>query len=79
MLLAQQRLQAGQPPKSNADYWISKIGRNTARDARTSAELEAKGWWGLVAWECEIKDAAALADKLRAFLGSTPVKTTAKI
>ncbi len=59
-------------PKANADYWISKIGRNTARDARTRAELEALGWRVLVVWECEIKGRAALADKLQAFLGSTP-------
>lgn len=59
-------------PKANADYWISKIGRNTARDARTRAELEALGWRVLVVWECEIKDRVALADKLQAFLGSTP-------
>jgi DNA mismatch endonuclease (patch repair protein) len=55
-------------PKANADYWISKIGRNTARDARTRAELEALDWRVLVVWECEIKDSVALAGKLRAFL-----------
>lgn len=56
-------------PKANADYWVSKIGRNMARDARTRAALEAQGWRVLVVWECEIKDAETLAAKLRAFLG----------
>lgn len=56
-------------PKTNADYWVSKIGRNMARDARTRAALEAQGWRVLVVWECEIKDEEALAAKLRAFLG----------
>ena len=55
---------------SNADYWTSKIGRNTARDARTRAELEAPGWRVLVVCECEIKDHVALGDNLRAILGS---------
>lgn len=59
----------GRLPKANADYWVSKIGRNTARDARARAELEAQGWRVLVIWECEIKEANALAAKLRAFLG----------
>lgn len=52
-------------PKANADYWISKIGRNAARDARTLAELEALGWRVLVVWECEIKDVAGLAARLQ--------------
>lgn len=58
-------------PKANAEYWISKIGRNMARDARTRAELEALGWRVLVVWECEVKDRDTLSDKLRVFLGGT--------
>lgn len=61
----------GRTPKANADYWIGKIGRNTARDAKTRAELDALGWRVLVVWECEIKDRVALADKLLAFLDNT--------
>lgn len=56
-------------PKANAAYWISKIERNTVRDARTREELVALGWRVLVVWECEIKDRDALANDLRAFLG----------
>lgn len=55
-------------PKANADYWVGKIGRNMARDARARAELEAQGWRVLVVWECEIKNPDDLAAKLRAFL-----------
>lgn len=66
-------------PKANADYWARKLAGNVARDARTRAELEALCWRVLVVWECEVKDSVALTDKLRAFLGSTPAKTTAKI
>lgn len=57
-------------PKTNADYWTKKLAGNIARDARTRAELKALGWQVLVVWECEIKT-EGLADKLRAFLGST--------
>lgn len=58
----------GRTPKANADYWVGKIGRNMARDARTRAELEAQGWRVLVVWECEIKNKTALAGSLQDFL-----------
>ncbi|HEX7799530.1 MAG TPA: very short patch repair endonuclease [Asticcacaulis sp.] len=55
-------------PKTNADYWTAKIGRNRERDARTLAELAKLGWGVCVLWECELKDEAALRRTLRAFL-----------
>jgi len=55
-------------PRANAAYWSAKIARNTARDARSVSELSALGWSALVIWECELKDAAALGARLRAFL-----------
>jgi DNA mismatch endonuclease (patch repair protein) len=55
-------------PKTNAAYWLAKIGRNRARDVRTLAALEALGWRALVIWECELADEAALAARLREFL-----------
>lgn len=42
-------------PRSNADYWIAKIERNRARDARVTTELEAAGWRVLTVWECAVK------------------------
>lgn len=42
-------------PKSNPDYWRTKIEGNVARDARHRAELEAAGWRVLIVWECELK------------------------
>ena len=55
-------------PKDNAAYWRAKIARNVARDARSIAALRAAGWRTLTLWEREIKQAALLARKLRAFL-----------
>jgi|SRR5215204_3808371 len=55
-------------PKTNADYWSAKIERNRARDARVREALAADGWRTLVVWECELKDEAALSERLRAFL-----------
>ncbi len=55
-------------PKTNAEYWQAKIGRNRARDTKHLAELAERGWRALVVWECELADEAALAARLRAFL-----------
>ena len=54
------------PPKANADYWTAKIARNLARDHRVQAELAALGWRVEAIWECELKDAAALRERLEA-------------
>lgn len=39
-------------PKTNADYWTAKIGRNRRRDAEVQAALTLEGWRVLVLWEC---------------------------
>jgi DNA mismatch endonuclease Vsr len=55
-------------PKIRAEWWAAKLTRNVARDERNLAALREAGWSVLVLWECEVKDEAALADRLRAFL-----------
>lgn len=42
-------------PKSNTEYWESKINSNIDRDQRTYDSLSALGWNVLVVWECELK------------------------
>ena len=42
-------------PKSNVDFWQTKIERNIARDATTDSELQARGWRVIRVWECELK------------------------
>ena len=41
-------------PKSNVEFWQSKIERNRERDLRDYAYLESKGWRVIVVWECEL-------------------------
>lgn len=55
-------------PKTNAEYWRAKIGRNVSRDAANLRALDDQGWRVLVIWECEMKDRTALAERLRRFL-----------
>jgi DNA mismatch endonuclease (patch repair protein) len=55
-------------PKQNRDYWVAKVGRNVARDAKTREALMALGWRVETIWECELKDAAALETRLAGLL-----------
>lgn len=55
-------------PKVRAEWWAAKLARNVARDEQNMAALRAAGWSVLVVWECEVRDAAALAARLRSFL-----------
>ena len=42
-------------PKTNTDFWTAKITRNQQRDQDTWRQLEAKGWYVIIVWECELK------------------------
>lgn len=55
-------------PKTNAAYWVSKIGRNRLRYERQRAELAAQGWRVLTVWECEMRGRDELAARVQAFL-----------
>jgi DNA mismatch endonuclease (patch repair protein) len=56
-------------PKQNRDYWVAKVGRNVARDAKSREALAALGWRVETIWECDLKDAEALETRLVALLG----------
>lgn len=55
-------------PGSNVAYWEEKIGRNRARDLKTSETLTAAGWTVLRFWSHE--DPAAVARQILISLGS---------
>ena len=50
-------------PKANADYWLSKIARNQARDAEARTALQGAGWRVVTVWECDLKT-EGVADRL---------------
>ena len=52
-------------PQANRDYWLAKVARNKARDARNEAALTEAGWRVETIWECQMKDEAALVERLR--------------
>lgn len=57
-------------PKSRQDFWAPKLEGNRARDLRQIADLEAAGWSVLELWECQLRDASSLENKIRTFLDS---------
>lgn len=60
-------------PKTNADYWRGKIGRNRARDAIAVDALRVRGWSALVIWERELRDTSLLKTRLIDFLGPAAI------
>ena len=57
-------------PKSRQEFWLPKLEANRARDIRNEAALSAAGWGVMKVWECELRDAASLRNKIRTFLDS---------
>ena len=55
-------------PKSNLNFWRSKLEGNSARDALRLDQLRGLGWKVLVVWECELRDMERLVARLEAFL-----------
>ncbi len=46
-------------PKSNAEWWRTKLAKNMARDAETTQHLQGRGWTVLRFWEHEAPDDVA--------------------
>ena len=53
-------------PKTNVEFWETKIARNRHRDEVTTAHLEALGWTVITVWECELRNSSQLDDRLNA-------------
>ena len=42
-------------PKSNVEYWKTKIDRNRTRDVEVQTKLASMGWHFINIWECQLK------------------------
>lgn len=51
-------------PKTNKDYWISKIQKNKDRDCTNQKLLEDLGFKVFIIWECETKNRNFITDKV---------------
>jgi DNA mismatch endonuclease (patch repair protein) len=50
-------------PETRTDFWLDKIGKNVARDARDITLLIEQGWRVLVVWECALRGRKKLSDE----------------
>ena len=42
-------------PKSNTEFWVTKVTRNRERDKEEQRKLAEMGWHCITVWECELK------------------------
>lgn len=42
-------------PKTNTEFWMTKVTRNQERDQEVWRKLEAIGWNVIIVWECQLK------------------------
>lgn len=42
-------------PKSNTEFWMTKIAHNKERDQRNYKDLHDAGWHVIIIWECQLK------------------------
>jgi DNA mismatch endonuclease (patch repair protein) len=52
-------------PKTNRDFWRTKILGNATRDRRASESLKSDGWRVEIVWECELRDGRRLGRLIR--------------
>jgi DNA mismatch endonuclease (patch repair protein) len=43
-------------PKTNSEYWETKILKNKERDKKYRKEIKRMGWKIIIIWECKIKN-----------------------
>lgn len=55
-------------PKSRMDFWLPKLTANAERDARNLRALRRLGWSVMTIWECQARDTARLASRIRRHL-----------
>ena len=55
-------------PKSNVEFWESKIARNRHRDEVTEAHLLALGWHVITIWECELRGVDKMVGRIDALV-----------
>lgn len=51
-------------PKSNKEYWQSKLEKNKMRDEANIKVLQDSGWHIIVVWECELKTELTRAERM---------------
>ena len=61
-------------PKSKRRFWVPKLTENRRRDLRNIARLRRNKWGVSVIWECQLKNPASLARRVKKFLEKNDAK-----
>jgi DNA mismatch endonuclease, patch repair protein len=64
----QHRCHTYRMPKTRVEFWGPKLKGNVERDRRARGLLRKAGWDILVIWECELRKADKLRERIRSFL-----------
>jgi len=51
-------------PKTNTEFWETKLNKNVERDKKNTAALKQLGWKVLEIWECETENLLPLTNRL---------------
>src|SRR5665647_1875389 len=51
-------------PTTNIEFWKGKIAKNIERDKLNISNLHNKGWKVIIVWQCELKNAAIIDNRL---------------
>jgi DNA mismatch endonuclease (patch repair protein) len=55
-------------PKTNTEYWVTKIKSNVSRTQYNINLMQQMGWEVLTVWECELKDLEFAEKKIYEFM-----------
>lgn len=61
-------------PKTNTQFWKIKIDKNVERDKKVCRELKQKGWRVINIWQCEIKNALSLKNRMNSLISTLKPK-----
>ena len=61
-------------PKSNLDFWKTKLEANKKRDLHNQRQLISLGWRVLVIWECEMTDTERVSLIVRNYFFKQEIK-----
>ena len=54
----------GRIPKTRHDFWAVKLSKNVQRDQKNDVAIQSMGWSLIIIWECELKSATKLNDRM---------------
>lgn len=52
-------------PKTSLEFWCAKFAANVKRDVQNSEKLCLMGWRVLTYWQCELRDADSLDERIK--------------